>query len=86
MKTDFQAIVDGISAMSCIVSIEILPDGKAGKYRIVTGNKAYIDSLNVFPEQCYSMYPLHFSENTLLHMDHKLCRKKEKGKQLVLHI
>ena len=42
---DFQAIVDGISAMSCIVSVENLPDGKYGKFRIVTGNKAYIDSI-----------------------------------------
>lgn len=45
MKTDFQAIVDGLSAMSCIVSVENLPDGKYGKFRIVTGNKAYIDSI-----------------------------------------
>ncbi|MCR4989969.1 MAG: EAL domain-containing protein [Lachnospiraceae bacterium] len=42
---DFQAIVDGMSAMTCVVSVEKLPDGKPGKFRIVTGNKAYIDSI-----------------------------------------
>ena len=42
---DFQTIVDGMSAMTCVVSVEKLPDGKKGKFRIVTGNKAYIDSI-----------------------------------------
>ncbi|MCR4690189.1 MAG: EAL domain-containing protein [Lachnospiraceae bacterium] len=42
---DFQAIVDGMSAMTCVVSVENLPDGKYGKFRLVTGNKAYIDSI-----------------------------------------
>ena len=42
---DFQTIVDGMSAMTCVVSVETLPDGKRGKFRIVTGNKAYIDSI-----------------------------------------
>ncbi len=42
---DFQAIVDSMSAMTCVVSVETLPDGKTGKFRVVTGNKAYIDSV-----------------------------------------
>ena len=42
---DFQAVVDSLPAMACVVSVEDLGDGKAGKYRIVTGNKAYIDSI-----------------------------------------
>ena len=42
---DFQTIADGMSAMTCVVSVETLPDGKCGKIRIVTGNKAYIDSI-----------------------------------------
>ena len=42
---DFQAIVDSMSAMTCVVSVERLPDGKTGKFRIVTGNKAYIGSI-----------------------------------------
>ncbi len=63
MKIDFQAIVDGISAMSCIVSIEILPDGKTGKYRIVTGNKAYIDSIE-HPAPGTKMLTDKFTPNT----------------------
>jgi diguanylate cyclase (GGDEF)-like protein len=31
--------------MTCIVSVENLGNGKRGKFRIVTGNKAYIDSI-----------------------------------------
>ncbi len=42
---DFQAVVDGMSAMTCVVSVEDLPGGRYGKFRIVTGNKAYIDSI-----------------------------------------
>ena len=42
---DFQTIVDGMSVMACIVSVEDLGNGESGKYRIVTGNKLYIDSV-----------------------------------------
>ena len=42
---DFQKIVDSMTAMTCVVSVERLPDGGHGKFRIVTGNKAYIDSI-----------------------------------------
>ena len=42
---DFQKIVDGMAAMTCIVSVEKLEDGGCGELRIVTGNKAYIDSI-----------------------------------------
>ncbi len=42
---DFQKVVDGIGAMACVVSVEDLGNGRAGKYRIVTGNRAYIDSI-----------------------------------------
>ncbi|MCR5410493.1 MAG: EAL domain-containing protein [Lachnospiraceae bacterium] len=42
---DFQAAVDAMSAMTCLVSVERKPDGGYGKIRIVTGNKAYIDSI-----------------------------------------
>lgn len=42
---DFQTIVDGFAAMTCIVSVEKLPDGGYGKIRIVTGNQSYIDSI-----------------------------------------
>ena len=42
---DFQTLVDSLSAMTCVISVEKLPDGKRGKFRIVTGNKQYIDSI-----------------------------------------
>ncbi|MEE3467199.1 MAG: sensor domain-containing diguanylate cyclase [Eubacterium sp.] len=42
---DFQAIVDGMTAMACVVSVENLGEGRYGKLRIVTGNKAYIGSI-----------------------------------------
>ena len=42
---DFQKLADCFSAMTCIISIEKLPDGNFGNIRIVTGNKAYIDSI-----------------------------------------
>lgn len=43
--TDFQAIVDNMSAMACIVSVEHPGDGRNSTFRIVTGNKKYIDSI-----------------------------------------
>ena len=45
MLMDLQKYVDGFGAMTCIVSVEKLANGKRGKFRIVTGNKAYIDSI-----------------------------------------
>ena len=42
---DLQKYVDGFGAMTCIVSVENLGNGNRGKFRIVTGNKAYIDSI-----------------------------------------
>ena len=42
---DLQSYVDGMGAMTCVVSVEDLGDGKYGKIRIVAGNEAYIDSI-----------------------------------------
>lgn len=42
---DLQQYVDGFGAMTCIVSVENLGNGKRGKIRIVTGNEAYIGSI-----------------------------------------
>ncbi len=42
---DFQAVVDAIDAMSCVISVEKLEDGGCGKIRIVTGNRAYLRSI-----------------------------------------
>ncbi|MCR5215100.1 MAG: GGDEF domain-containing protein [Eubacterium sp.] len=42
---DFQKIADSLGAMTCIVSVEKLDNGRYGKVRLVAGNKAYIDSI-----------------------------------------
>ena len=43
---DLQAIVDSFSTMACVISVEKKPDGNTRAFRIVTGNKPYIDSIN----------------------------------------
>jgi len=45
MQGGLQAFVDNIAAMTCVISVEMLPDGTCGTIRIVTGNRAYIDSV-----------------------------------------
>ena len=45
---DLQSYVDGMGAMTCVVSVEDLGDGKYGKIRIVAGNEAYIDSIEKY--------------------------------------
>ena len=47
---DFQKFVDGFQPMTCIMSVEKLPDGKCGEIRIVAGNKAYVDSIENMPD------------------------------------
>ncbi|MBQ8094197.1 MAG: GGDEF domain-containing protein [Clostridia bacterium] len=42
---DFQNVVDSMGAMTCVVSVERLDNGGYGDIRIVTGNRAYIDSI-----------------------------------------
>ena len=42
---DFQSIVDHIEPMACVISVEQFPDGGYGNIRLVTGNKAYIRSI-----------------------------------------
>ncbi len=42
---DYQKIVDGMAAMTCVLSVEKTPDGGYGEIRIVTGNRGYIDSI-----------------------------------------
>ena len=60
---DFQSIVDGMNVMACIVSVEDLGNGSSGKYRIVTGNQAYIDSIEK-PAPGTSMLKDKFIPNT----------------------
>jgi len=45
MSFDFQTIVDGINSVACIMSAEVLENGRRGKFRLIAGNKPYIDSV-----------------------------------------
>lgn len=47
---DFQTIADSMYAMTCVVSVEKLEGDRYGEVRLVTGNKAYIDSIENPPE------------------------------------
>ena len=42
---NIKEFVDGFGAMTCVVSVESFEDGRYGKFRIVDGNKTYIDSI-----------------------------------------
>ncbi|SEK85790.1 sensor domain-containing diguanylate cyclase [Ruminococcus albus] len=42
---DFQKVVDSISKAACVVSVETPADGSPMKFRIVTGNRAYLDTI-----------------------------------------
>ena len=42
---DFQKFVDTFTTATCVISVEKLPDNDYGAIRIVTGNKAYVDSI-----------------------------------------
>ena len=42
---DIKSFVNGFGAMTCVVSVEVFNDGRYGKFRIVDGNDAYIDSI-----------------------------------------
>ena len=50
MGFDFQKFVDGFHLMTCVISVEKLPENKIGEIRIVAGNKAYIDSIENMPD------------------------------------
>ena len=55
---DLKQFVDGMGAMTCVVSVEDLGNGKYGDIRIVTGNQAYIDLRNRLREQNCSLKSL----------------------------
>ncbi len=61
---DFQKIVDSMAAMTCVVSVEKLPDGSHGDIRIVTGNQAYVDSIE-HPMGDVVMLTTKFTPNSL---------------------
>lgn len=60
---DYQKYVDSIQPMTCVISVEILPDGSYGKIRIVTGNKSYVDSIEN-PEHMPKMLSQKFVPNS----------------------
>ncbi len=45
---DFKQFADFFVPMTCIVSVEKFPDGSYGNIRIVTGNRAYLDSTEYY--------------------------------------
>lgn len=63
---DFQEFVNRFDPMTCILSVEILPDGKYGNIRIVAGNQAYVDSIeNAATISASSMLDNKFEPNCL---------------------
>ncbi|MBR3244509.1 MAG: sensor domain-containing diguanylate cyclase [Parasporobacterium sp.] len=60
----FQNVADSIEAMTCIISVEKLPDGSCGEIRIVTGNRAYLDSIEK-PVENVEMLTQKFIPNSL---------------------
>ena len=51
---DLQALVDSFEPMTCIMSVEVFPDGSYGNIRIVAGNKAYVNSIENPAVICFS--------------------------------
>ena len=45
MSIDFQKVADSFAAMTAVISVEKREDGSCGDIRIVTGNEAYIGSI-----------------------------------------
>ena len=62
---DFTEFVNKIDPMTCVISVES-KDGKSyGDIRIVTGNKAYIDSIEIVDENAPAMLTSKFVPNSL---------------------
>ncbi|MBQ9008500.1 MAG: GGDEF domain-containing protein [Clostridia bacterium] len=61
---DFQKLVDHMGAMTCVVSVERLENGGYGDIRIVTGNRAYLDSIE-HPMGNVQMLTTRFRPNSL---------------------
>ena len=58
---DFQALADSFDPMTCIMSVEVFPDGSYGNIRIVAGNQAYVSSIEdpsnmAFGEMLYNKF------------------------------
>ncbi len=63
---NFQKIVDGISRMACVISVEKITGDAYGTIRIVTGNKAYIESIE------RNQMNLHKSKTFIPNSDYRL--------------
>ena len=61
---DFQSLVDGMGAMTCVISVEKREDGSCGEIRIVTGNASYIESIE-HPAGNYQMLTNKFEPNSI---------------------
>lgn len=61
---DFQKVADSLGALTCVISVEKREDGGYGDIRIVTGNKAYIDSIE-HPDTSLQMLTTKFIPNSL---------------------
>lgn len=64
MNMDFQKVADSMAAMTCVVSVEKKDDGSCGEIRIVTGNQAYIDSIER-PQESVVLLTKKFVPNSL---------------------
>lgn len=62
---DFQSFVDMMDVMTCIISVETKEDGSYGEIRIVTGNPAYIKSIEYADESAPQMLTSKFVPNSL---------------------
>ena len=64
MAIDFQNLADGIEAPTSIMSVLVAEDGSLAELRVVTGNRAYIDSIER-PAGDYQMATNKFVPNSL---------------------
>ena len=62
---DLQGFVDMMDVMACIISVETKEDGSYGDIRIVTGNPAYIKSIEYANEAAPQMLTSKFVPNSL---------------------
>lgn len=47
ISMDWKSFSEHFDTMTCVISVEKKPDGKCGTVRIVTGNRKYLDSLEL---------------------------------------
>ena len=62
---DFKSFVEMIDVMTCIISVETKEDGSYGEIRIVTGNQAYINSIEHANPDVPQMLTSKFVPNSL---------------------